>query len=254
MSNRKQDKFAHHRDGIQTGIKVDVSPSRVPRSRSTRPLTVDEQIAADWGASKPENYDRDALNRHVAEAQGAAEPSTAVNPDDGSVTMGELGIGNEFTIRPGGLTTYLAVSVAPMDRLIVAHNITPGADFPCVLHIPMSQKVWPSLPVPAKPELPQVIVPTVGRKVWFTPSGAGMWPGGMQLFPGTDYDAGLQQPMDATIVYVHNDRLVNLRVIDHAGNAFPIRNVQLVQPGDQCCGTGHRAEWMPYQVKTAGKA
>jgi hypothetical protein len=102
-------------------------------------------------------------------------------------------------------------------------------------------------------DMPKVIKPTVGRKVWFYPGG-GMWPAGMQTFPASDYDAGLQQPLDATIVYVHGDRLVNLRVVDHAGNAFPVRDVQMVQPGDKCCAAGHRAEWMPYQVGQANKA
>ncbi|HHA2676627.1 TPA: Gp49 family protein [Stenotrophomonas maltophilia] len=100
---------------------------------------------------------------------------------------------------------------------------------------------------------PKVIKPSVGRKVWFYPGG-GMWPAGMQVFPASDYDAGRPQPLDATIVYVHTDRLVSLRVIDHAGHAFPVRSVQLVQPGDEACGTGHRAEWMPYQVGQAKKA
>ncbi len=257
MSNRKQDKFARHRHCMQQaaaqadtadhGAQCNCAPGRVCSNCITK-----AEIAPGAQANDADR-DRDALNRHVAEAQGAADPSTAVKPGDGSVTMGQLGIGNEFTIRPGGLTTYLAVAADPSNRLIVAHNVTPGADFPTVLHIPNSQKVWPSLPVPVVPEPPKVIVPTVGRKVWFYP-GSGMWPAGMQVFPGTDYDGGVQQPLDATIVYVHDDRLVNLRVIDHAGHAFPVRSVQLVQPGDECCGAGHRAEWMPFQVKQAGKA
>lgn len=236
--------------------------------------SLDEKIAADYGvgATQAEGHlaeqdaanatataatrsvgalagtdhpDRDALNRHVA--QGTDQAKTP----DGSVPIRQLGIGNEFTIRPGSLPVYLAVKADRSAGITAAHDITPGAKYPTVLHIPDDQAVWPSLRPSGEP--PKVIVPTVGRKVWFYPGG-GIWPAGMQVFPGTDYDGGVSQPLDATIVYVHNDRLVNLRVIDHAGHAFPVRDVQLVQPGDQCCGGGHRAEWMPFQVKQAGKA
>lgn len=236
--------------------------------------SLDEKIAADYGvgATQAEGYlaeqdatnatataatrsvgalagtdhpDRDALNRHVA--QGTDQAKTP----DGSVPIRQLGIGNEFTIRPGSLPVYLAVKADRSAGITAAHDITPGAKYPTVLHIPDDQAVWPSLRPSGEP--PKVIVPTVGRKVWFYPGG-GIWPAGMQVFPGTDYDGGVSQPLDATIVYVHDDRKVNLHVIDHAGHAFPVRDVQLVQPGDQCCGGGHRAEWMPFQVKQAGKA
>ncbi len=101
---------------------------------------------------------------------------------------------------------------------------------------------------------PKIIKPSVGRKVWFWPESFGEWPKGMTVIPRGEDEQDGPQPLDATIVYVHNDRLVNLLVVDHAGAMFPIQNVQLIQPGDQACAAGHRAEWMPYQVGQAKKA
>lgn len=279
MSNRKDDKFGRQREAIQRGAVAD----RLHAARSipagsdcqhTRNATcehcapilsdadaaadlagtprpsLDEKIAADYGvgATQAEGYlaEQDAAN---ATATAAASKLNA----NGSITLRKLGIGNEFTIRHGSQPVYLAVAADRPAGVIIAHAICPAEGFPSVLHIPDDQDVWPSLRPSADPDLPKVIVPTVGRKVWFYPGG-GIWPAGMQVFPGTDYDGGVSQPLDATIVYVHDDRKVNLRVIDHAGHAFPVRDVQLVQPSDQCCGGGHRAEWMPFQVKQAGKA
>lgn len=275
MSNRKDDKFGRQRQAVQQatdqGLVLSDADAAADLAGTPRPA-IDQQIAADYGmtgvTAQPgyieeqsdrnmaatrlvgalagtDHPDRDALNRHVAQGTDQAKVP------DGGKTIRQLGIGNEFTIRPGSQPVYLAVAADRSAGVTVAHDITPGAEYPTVLHIPDDQVVYPSLRPSGEP--PKVIVPTVGRKVWFR-AGGGIWPAGMQVFPGTDYDCGVPQPLDATIVYVHNDRLVNLRVIDHAGHAFPVRDVQLVQPGDQCCGGGHRAEWMPFQVKQAGKA
>ena len=91
---------------------------------------------------------------------------------------------------------------------------------------------------PAEPS--RVITPTIGRKVWF--------------YPGTDrgkFAVIGDQPLDATIVFVHDDRTVNLSVVDHAGRHTCVSGAHLVQPGDQS-GPSCRAEWMPYQIKQAG--
>ena len=91
---------------------------------------------------------------------------------------------------------------------------------------------------PAEPS--RVITPTIGRKVWF--------------YPGTDrgkFAVIGDQPLDATIVFVHDDRTVNLSVVDHAGRHTCVSGAHLVQPGDQA-GPSCRAEWMPYQIKQAG--
>ena len=95
----------------------------------------------------------------------------------------------------------------------------------------------------------------MGRKVWFRPNGTTQ----LQV-PGTEeYTLGFprimgNQPLDATVVYVWGDRMVNLMVLDHNGNQFLATSVTLLQPGEEPPTVGHYAEWMPYQVATAKKA
>jgi hypothetical protein len=84
-----------------------------------------------------------------------------------------------------------------------------------------------------------MIKPTVGRKVWFSPTEHG---------PGTKLG---EQPFDATILYVHNDRLVNLLVVDHIGTSFPLTSVVLLQDGDAPAPEGGTVSWMPYQAGQA---
>lgn len=87
------------------------------------------------------------------------------------------------------------------------------------------------------------IKPTIGRRVWFRPSAAFL----AKNPTFTQYDPS--QAMDAGIVYVHHDSMVNLAVCDHVGRAHMVPSVQLLDgPWDAaysayyCC-----AEWMPYQ-------
>jgi hypothetical protein len=88
-----------------------------------------------------------------------------------------------------------------------------------------------------------MIVPTIGRRVWYRPAGK------------NDYDMQdvdvLRQPFDAGIVYVHNDRLVNLVVTDHLGFAHRRANVRLVQPGEKVPEDVPYCEWMPFQTQAA---
>lgn len=86
-----------------------------------------------------------------------------------------------------------------------------------------------------------VITPTVGRVVWYTPTEND----GMSKHGG--------QPFAAHVVFVHNDRLVNLVVFDHDGRAHQRGSVQLSQEGDSVPSIGGYAEWMPYQVGQAKK-
>lgn len=88
-----------------------------------------------------------------------------------------------------------------------------------------------------------IIKPVIGRKVWYRHDGRS----------ATDVMGGLvhpvaysDQPMDATIIYVWGDRMVNLRITDHAGNTFALSSVTLVQEGDATPG-GRHCEWMPFQ-------
>ena len=92
-----------------------------------------------------------------------------------------------------------------------------------------------------------LIKPTIGRRVWYRPD------------PYTlENKRGLvclndQIPMDAGIVYVWHDRMVNLDVCDHAGNHHAITSVGLWH-GDGDRPSGAYCEWMPYQKGQAAKA
>ena len=65
-----------------------------------------------------------------------------------------------------------------------------------------------------------------------------------------------EQPMDAGIVYVHHDHMVNLIVTDHVGKTLAVPSVPLLAGhyvADEdtdvyCC-----CEWMPYQKSQAAK-
>lgn len=96
-----------------------------------------------------------------------------------------------------------------------------------------------------------MITPTVGRKVWYRPSAFDM------KGPGAMTSAG-QQPLDATVIAVWGDRMVNLLVVDVVGKTFPKLSVTLMQDGDAPNMQGPKdsdgnptaggyAEWMPYQ-------
>ncbi|MES2415109.1 MAG: hypothetical protein V4614_14985 [Pseudomonadota bacterium] len=90
----------------------------------------------------------------------------------------------------------------------------------------------------------KVIVPTVGRKVYFRP-------------PANDVAHGFHvynkdQPCDATVVYVHSERMVNVLIVDHMGNQHKRTSVPFNQPGDDA--SQHQSgyvEWMPFQVGQA---
>lgn len=89
-----------------------------------------------------------------------------------------------------------------------------------------------------------MIEPTIGRKVWFRPNGATHLNGG--AFSNFNED----QPMDASVAYVHGERMVNLQVIDHAGVPHAVMSVHFRQPEDHE-PVGMYCEWMPYQVGQA---
>lgn len=98
-----------------------------------------------------------------------------------------------------------------------------------------------------------IIKPTVGRKVWYRPSAADMAGNhGMKCVNG--------QPLDATIVAVWGDRMVNLLVLDSYGRSFSLTSVTLLQEGDAPQKDAEDnivsayAEWMPFQVGQAKAA
>ena len=86
-----------------------------------------------------------------------------------------------------------------------------------------------------------LIKPTVGRKVWF--------------YAGNDHEEmnviDRTQPLDATVVFVHGDRHVNLFILDHMGHQHFAPDVELVQPDTETPQYGSYATWMPYQVGQA---
>lgn len=87
----------------------------------------------------------------------------------------------------------------------------------------------------------QSINPTVGRKVWFYPQEE-------DVAEGVDYR---DQPLDATIVYVHGVSLVNLQVLDASGNAWKFENVILLPEERPYDFPVRCVTWMPYQLSQA---
>jgi hypothetical protein len=99
--------------------------------------------------------------------------------------------------------------------------------------------------------IPPVIKPTVGRKVWFRPGPDGAKRGIEQNdrhLPRED-----RQPIDATVIYVHTDRIIDVYAIDHKGSPFVKRSVQLLQADDPAPEDKDYVQWMPYQQGQAKK-
>jgi len=89
-----------------------------------------------------------------------------------------------------------------------------------------------------------MIKPTVGRKVWYRPA--------------VEVDAGMvrngDDPLDATVVAVHSDKMVNLSIFDANGTQHVRNSVELVQDGVQPPSDIGYCEWMPYQIGQAAKS
>lgn len=79
-----------------------------------------------------------------------------------------------------------------------------------------------------------MIKPTVGRVVWYYSSKA----------PDT--------PFAAMIAHVHNDRMVNLMVVEQDGDTYGRSSVPLLQDDDKPSGAFWCA-WMPYQLGQAAR-
>lgn len=86
-----------------------------------------------------------------------------------------------------------------------------------------------------------MIKPTVGRVVWYQPHFSDDT---LRVFSNN-------QPLAAHVAYVHNDRLVNLMVIDPNGNPQPRTSVVLLQEGDARDVETSFCEWMPFQIGQA---
>jgi hypothetical protein len=81
-----------------------------------------------------------------------------------------------------------------------------------------------------------MIKPTIGRVVWFHPSGS----------------TSDQQPLAALIAYVHSETMVNLATFDVNGVASGATSVFLYQ-GDTDRPQSYYCEWMPYQQGQAAR-
>lgn len=102
-------------------------------------------------------------------------------------------------------------------------------------------------PQPAAPRN-VLIPPTVGRNVYFQPSSDQL----RGVFTQNDFMKPVKdrQPLFANILYVRNDRLVDINIQDHSGRLHFQANVQMVQAGDPV-PDGNYAYWMPWQVGQA---
>lgn len=93
----------------------------------------------------------------------------------------------------------------------------------------------------------KLIKPTVGRKVWYRPSKSDTTGQNAMMVNGSE-------PLDATIIAVWNDRLVNVLVTDIMGKTYPKTSIKLLQYGDDVPkdlegnNAGFYVEWMPYQL------
>lgn len=94
-----------------------------------------------------------------------------------------------------------------------------------------------------------MIKPTVGRKVWYRPSDLEKASMTVQV-----NGSGENQPLDATIVCVHNDTCVNLVVFDANGVMHNRNSTYLQQDGaTRPNWISSYAEWMLYQNGQAKK-
>lgn len=104
-----------------------------------------------------------------------------------------------------------------------------------------------------------IIKPTVGRKVWYRPCKDDLIGLGAMACSATQDEPAQGQPLDATIIAVWGDRMVNVLVTDVMGKQFPVLSVDLLQAGDEPRKgvdgkiAGRYVEWMPYQQGQAAK-
>jgi hypothetical protein len=98
--------------------------------------------------------------------------------------------------------------------------------------------------------LKTVTTPTVGRKVWYRPQASDLTGPVPMVMSGAE-------PLDATVIAVWGNRMINVLVTDIMGRQFPVLSCALLQEGDQPPTdaegkvTGRYCEWMPYQLTKA---
>lgn len=96
----------------------------------------------------------------------------------------------------------------------------------------------------------QVIVPTIGRKIWLWLSGVDRMAYEKALADGNQHPS--LQPLDASICYTHSDTLINVTAANGSGDVSAHTSVELIQAGVPWdANTGKHCQWMPYQVGQA---
>jgi hypothetical protein len=91
---------------------------------------------------------------------------------------------------------------------------------------------------------PIMIIPTVGRIVWFTPS---------TNPPKGFAHSDKREPCAAIVTRVWGNREVSLAVFDSEGYVHPTLSVPLLQDDDPKPEGGFFCAWMPYQLGRAAK-
>lgn len=81
-----------------------------------------------------------------------------------------------------------------------------------------------------------VYPPTPGRVVWYYPG----------KYDGIPHTPG--RPLAAMVAHVHDDHMVNLRVIDQNGDAHARTSVPMVHDGEEKPDSAH-CTYMPYQAQ-----
>lgn len=98
----------------------------------------------------------------------------------------------------------------------------------------------------------QVIVPTIGRKIWLWLSGEDRLSYEQQRASGIDHPS--VQPMDASICQTFSDHMISVTAAGREGYIESHQVVELIQAGEPWDEhTGKHCQWMPYQVSAAAK-
>lgn len=89
-----------------------------------------------------------------------------------------------------------------------------------------------------------VIVPTVGRVMWY--------------YPGTEEAYNDAAPLAAMVAHVFDEpgggHIANLLVVDPLGGTFAAQDVPVVQQNDAFDPSRAHVAWMPYQIGQAAAA
>jgi len=170
--------------------------------------------------------------RNKTTTKPAAEPATN-QADAGQVEQADAGQVEQAGSPATDLATGDPAQAEPAGEILATTEIPPA--------------YTPDPAEPAKLAPASAIAPTIGRKVWF-------WPTDFQRRTGMAICD--DSPCDATVIFVHPQGTVNLRISDHAGSTHIAHSVELLQgvhPERNAPEFEGRASWMPYQAKQAAK-